>query len=85
MHPSQGDQAEIEKAHRDCPVPIQALLTSESNQPEDHYGCNEQQKDQLQLRDWGILIPEYQLVITRWENFRTTTYRYAFTSELQHV
>ncbi len=29
--------------------------------------------------------PEVGGSITRWENFRTTTYRYAFTAELQHV
>lgn len=29
--------------------------------------------------------PEFGGSITRWENFRTTTYRYAFTAELQHV
>ena len=29
--------------------------------------------------------PEVGGSITRWENFRTTTYRYAFTAELQHI
>jgi hypothetical protein len=29
--------------------------------------------------------PEAGGVITRWENFRTTTHRFAFTAELQHI